>query len=159
MRHELGVRLLPAVIAHWPAGIASVERLIERSATMKRLCGRGAAMVHTDVHLGNVLCRVADQRVECVGLLDLDEAAGGATEWDLASFHVLHGPLFQREIDPALRDEVATGYDAELDDVLLEHFRCMHLANQGFSSALLGHDDHARQIAIELAGRLHAARA
>jgi Ser/Thr protein kinase RdoA (MazF antagonist) len=163
LHRDLRQRLLPAVIAHWPAGIAALERLIQgiptvqqrwSAAAEQRWSAAAAALVHADLHLGNVLCRVRGGHVHCVGFLDLDGAAGGTAEADVACFDVLHGPLFQRHIHRDLRLELRRGYGPGLDDQILEYYRCAHLGNQGFSSALLGHEGHAADIAAELDRRM-----
>lgn len=154
LHRDLRRRLLPAVIAHWPEGIPCLEQLIEWIPLAQHRAGGIAALVHCDLHLGNVLCRVGPDGVECVGFLDLDGVAGGQPESDLACFDVLHGRLFERHLDVALRRELATGYGGGLDGWLLEYFRCVHLANQGFSSALLGHCRHAGRIAATLRRRI-----
>ena len=150
LERDLCSRLLPAVYAHWPEGLTSLETLIDEIGSVERLHGDRPALVHADLHLGNVLCRIENERVECVGLLDLDDACGGAPEADVAGFNVLHGPLFERIIDPALRGEVRTGYGEPLDQRLIDFYHCAHLANQGFSSALLEHHEHAAGVAAEL---------
>jgi Ser/Thr protein kinase RdoA (MazF antagonist) len=155
LHRDLRRRLLPAVIAHWPAGIRALERLIEGIPTVQqRWPAAAAALVHADLHLGNVLCRVRGGKVHCVGFLDLDGAAGGTAEADVACFDVLHGPLFQRHIHRDMRLELRRGYGDGLDERIVEYFHCAHLANQGFSSALLGHEGHAADIAAELDRRL-----
>jgi aminoglycoside phosphotransferase (APT) family kinase protein len=154
---DLRLRLLPAVIAHWPAGIPLLERLIgDISARTALDAPRQPVLVHTDLHLGNVLCTLHDGRIECVGFLDLDGVGGGLAEADVACFDVLHGRHFERPIDDALRVQLRSGYGRPLDEELVAWFHCVHLANQGFSSALLGHHEHAGAIADELAIRIAA---
>jgi aminoglycoside phosphotransferase (APT) family kinase protein len=144
---DLQRRLLPAVHAHWSTGAWLLEWLIDRIAWADAMRGPAAAsMVHNDLHLGNVLCRVAGDTVTCVGFLDLDGVAGSAPECDIAGFGVLHGPLFEQELDLRWHAEVAHGYGDGADPRMIAFFRCAHLANQGFSSGLLGHDEHAERI-------------
>ncbi|HEX2167154.1 MAG TPA: aminoglycoside phosphotransferase family protein [Longimicrobiales bacterium] len=154
LERDLRLRLLPAVIAHWPQGVGLLEQLIAAIPAVRPLHANRPALVHDDLHLGNVLCRIRDERVECVGLLDLDDVGGGAAESDIAVFDVLHSPLFEREIPSAVRRHLRTGYGERLDERLIEFHRCAHLANQGFSSGLLEHSEHAAAIAAELKRRL-----
>lgn len=158
LHRELHDRLLPAVYTHWPAGLPHLERLIAQAPLVAaRRAGAPPALVHNDMHMGNVLCRVdAGGVVHCVGLLDLDDAIGAPPESDFASFHVLHGPLFERPLARRWHRTLRATYDAPLDDALVAFFRCTHLVNQGFSSALLGHCEHAEAIAAELRGRMRA---
>src|SRR5690606_30648166 len=141
LQHELQSRLLPATIAHWPDGIALLEQLIDRIPVLAP--HRTPSLVHGDLHLGNVLCHAQNGRVRCVGLLDLDEVAGGTPEADVASLEVLHGPVFEREVERPLLAAVREGYGAPLDEPVVRYYNCVHLANQGFSSAFLEHHEHA----------------
>ena len=158
MERDLRDRLLPAVYAHWPRGAWSLERLIDAIPVVARMHERHTPrLVHADLHLGNVLCSVEDGDVKCVGLLDLDDVSGGAAEADIACFEMLHGPLFERQIDDDMIGEVRQGYDARrLESRLLDFYRCAHLANQGFCSGLLQHEEHAAAIAAEFERRVAA---
>jgi aminoglycoside phosphotransferase (APT) family kinase protein len=148
---DLRQRLLPAVYAHWPAGLPYLESLIEQIPEASARCrARPPVLVHNDPHIGNVLCRTAGERVECVGFLDLDDVVGGVKESDVASFDVLHGRLFEQLIEPGLRARLVDGYGEPLDPWLVRYFRRVHLINQGFSAGLLEHHEHAGTIAAVL---------
>lgn len=151
LERDLRRRLKPAVCAHWPDGVPLVERALER-VDEGDPDGAAPALTHNDLHLGNVLCRRRNGRVQCVGLLDLEAAAGGRAESDLASASVLHDPLFAQEygtgdwlgrFDRALRE----GYGDGLDPRALGFFRLYHLLNLGFASALTGDHWHADRVA------------
>lgn len=149
---DLAGRLLPAAHGEWPEGAVVAERLLRALPHLdSRAAGRGAVLVHNDLHMGNVLCEVEDGRVRCVGLLDLEAAAGGIPESDFAMMQVLHGRLFGRPLDGAWFQEVRRGYGRAPDARALRFFRVLHRLNLGFYSALVGHDWHAQQVAREAA--------
>lgn len=151
LRRDLSGRLLPAVTWRWPEGVQPLERLIEViPAVAARVGSEGGTLSHSDVHLQNVLCTRTPGGAESVGLLDLDNCRSLPPEADLASFHVLHGPLFNQELAEPRHAALREGYGAALDPVLLAFFRAGHLANLGFHSALVGDDIHAGWVAEAL---------
>jgi aminoglycoside phosphotransferase (APT) family kinase protein len=145
---DLAERLRPAVAGTWPGGLAAVDRLIETAPEIAdRMHDRPGRLVHNDLHSGNVLCEIEEGAIRCVGLLDLETAQIGPAEMDLANMEVLHGPLFARPLDGPWLEQVREGYDATLDPYALAFFRAYHLVNMGFYSALIGHHEHAAQVA------------
>lgn len=159
LRRDLADRLLPAVVSSWGEGVQPLEQLIETiPAVAARVTGRGGTLSHSDVHLQNVLCTRTAEGAECVGLLDLDNCRSLPPEADLASFHVLHGPLFNQELPESRHASLREGYGAVLDPVLLRFFRASHLANLGFHSALVGDDIHAGWVAEALSEEVTALR-
>ncbi|HEX2207478.1 MAG TPA: aminoglycoside phosphotransferase family protein [Longimicrobium sp.] len=149
---DLGSRLLPAVQGVWPAAAPHLERLIGRARELEeRLAGAPAVLLHGDVHLGNVLCDESDGTVRCVGLLDLEGAAGGPPESDLAIAQVHHGTLFTAPLPRGWFRTLMRGYRGEPDPFGLGYYRAVHLANMGFHSALVGHGVHAADVAAALA--------
>lgn len=152
LRRDLAERLLPAVVGSWAEGVQPLESLIDTIPVVAaRVGGDGGTLSHSDLHLQNVLCRRTDEGVTCVGLLDLDNCRSLPPEADLASFHVLHGPLFNQQLAESRHEALREGYRAHLDPVLLGFFRASSLANLGFHSALVGDDIHAGWIADGLA--------
>lgn len=148
LHQDLGQRLLPAVYGCWSEAAAPLEGLIDAiPAAAGRARDEEAVLSHSDVHIENVLCRKVDGVVRCVGLLDLDNARALPSEADIASFQVLHGPLFNQRLEDREKEAMLEGYGAALDDFLLRFFRASHLANLGFHSALVGDDIHAGWVA------------
>src|SRR5699024_8319896 len=97
--------------------------------------------------------------VQCVGLLDLEEAKGGRWESDLANVVTLHHPLFSREEGEGdwLKDfgrYIVEGYGKKPDPELLRFFQIYHLINLGFFSALNKDHYHARQVSERIMGLL-----
>lgn len=157
LRRDLSERLLPAVHGSWSEGTAPLERLIDTVPVVAgRVDGAGGSLSHGDVHLQNVLCRVTETGVRCVGLLDLDSCRSLPPEADLASFDALHGPLFNQQLDESRHDALREGYGAPLDPILLRFFGAAHLANLGFHSAIVGDDIHAGWVADALAEEVGA---
>lgn len=152
LERDLVERLLPACHGHWVQATHALERLAEAIPDVARAAGcRRPSLAHNDVHMGNVLCRTRPGgAVECVGLLDLDDAAALPPESDAASLEVLHGPLFERHVSPRHRAEVWRGYGLPLRAHTITFFRALHLANLGFHSALVGHEEHAGLVARAL---------
>lgn len=154
---DLGGRLLPAVQGVWPAAAPALERLAGLADRVgERLAGAPPVLLHGDVHLGNVLCDPADGTVRCVGLLDLEGAAGGPAESDLAIAQVHHGPLFTVPLPGGWFRALLRGYRREPDPFALAFYRGVHLANMGFHSALVGHAVHAADVAAALAREVEA---
>lgn len=152
LRRDLADRLLPAVVSSWGEGVRPLEQFIATiPAVAARVTGKGGTLSHSDVHLQNVLCTRTTEGARCVGLLDLDNCRSLPAEADLASFHVLHGPLFNQELPESRHAVLREGYGADLDPVLLRFFRATHLANLGFHSALVGDEIHAGWVAEALA--------
>lgn len=152
LQEDIGGRLLPAVHGTWPMAVPAVERLTEMVPLVdERANGDDGRLIHNDLHMGNVLCRRNGEKVECVGLLDLEDAVGCVAEADLASSQVLHGPLFTMGIRGDWSDELLAGYRKKVDPWLLAFFRAYHLTNLGFYSALIGHHEHS----VEVGEALH----
>lgn len=151
MEHDLCKRLKPAIWAKWSDALPVVDHMTQMARSLPE-SEEGARLIHNDLHLDNILCEVENGEVRCVGLLDLEAAAGGRPESDLASAITLHDPLFAEEngkgdwlegFDRYLKE----GYGKEPDPVLLRFFRVYHLINLGFFSALGGDDWHAERVA------------
>lgn len=148
---ELGERLLPAIYDIWPDAAQPVEVLLAAvPAVVERRGSEPAALVHGDVHAGNVLCDARGERVECVGLLDLETASAGPPETDLAVAQVHHGPLFTQPLPDGWERPFLRGYGRALDPFVLGFYRAYHLANMGFYSALVGHREHAAAVGAAL---------
>ncbi|HEV2131838.1 MAG TPA: aminoglycoside phosphotransferase family protein [Longimicrobiaceae bacterium] len=145
---DLAGRLRPAVIDIWPAALGILDRLIaaipEVAARVRESEG---TLIHNDLHMGNVLCRVEGDRARCVGLLDLEAALAGPPEADLANANVMHGPLFAQPLGGPWFEQLREGYGVEIDPVVFAFFRTFHLLNLGFYSALVGHHEHAHEVA------------
>jgi aminoglycoside phosphotransferase (APT) family kinase protein len=147
MHADLGYRLYPALAAQWPDAIEILERLrsaIEKAA--ERVPADGSALLHNDLHMGNVLCENDGSGSRCVGLLDLETAFAGPPEADLAVLEIHHGPLFSQPVDGPWFDHVRQGYGRRLDPLLMSFFRAYHLLNMGFYSAIVGHHEHAQRV-------------
>lgn len=144
---DLGGRLYPAVAAVWGEGLAVLERLRSAIPAVAARAHVPARLLHNDLHMGNVLCEAASGAVACVGLLDLETAIAGPAEADLASVEVHHGPLFAQPLAGDWFAELCAGYARDLDPFVLSFFRAYHLINMGFYSALVGHAEHAADVA------------
>jgi hypothetical protein len=159
---ELRERLGPAVTAEWPDGLDVVGTLLEALPLVDaRVRGGHSVLIHNDLHMENILCRWRGDEVSCVGVLDLEAAFAGPREAELAHTQVLHSELFFNPLPGRWFDQLCEGYAEPLDPVLMVFFRAYHMVNLGFYSALLGHVEHARAVAVaaraEIAG-LAAAR-
>lgn len=161
LAQDLAVRLFPAVASVWPAGLGTVEGLLEAIPEIAAVVGdRPGSLVHGDLHMGNVLCDVgAAGGIACVGFLDLEEAFSAPPEADLARAQLLHGPLFGRPLEEGWFEEVVDGYGHEPNGVLLAFFRVFALLNLGFHAALTGLDTHAAAVAEAAAAELPAVHA
>ncbi len=144
---DLADRLLPAIAHNWADARGVVECLLRTIPCVAERAPAQSTLLHNDLHMGNVLCEENGETFGCVGLLDLEAAFAGPPEADLANLQVLHGPLFAQPLPGAWFQEVATGYGENLDPLLLGFFRAYHLLNLGFYSALIGHAEHAGQVA------------
>jgi aminoglycoside phosphotransferase (APT) family kinase protein len=148
LQRDLGERLLPAVQGCWSAGTELVEALLRITpAIAGRVADSRATFLHNDVHMGNVLCRVEGDDVRCVGFIDLEAAHAGPPEADLANVEVLHGPLFGQALWPGWFEHLREAYGTQLDHEVLGFYRAYHLINLGFYSALVGHAEHAADVA------------
>lgn len=143
---DLGERLRPAITGTWPEGLSLVDALLERLDRVEARTGR-PRLVHHDPHLSNVLCEVAEEGVNCVGLVDLEAARGGAAEDDLAYLRIIHSPLVSGSLGDGWFRSVVEGYGREPDPELLGFFRVYHLVNLGFDAARKEWDDHAGRLA------------
>lgn len=148
MGSDLLERLKPAVWAHWSEALPLVDRLAKMSADLPK---KKPALVHNDLHLDNILCKVEDGEVECVGMLDLEAAGGGRFESDIASAIVLHDPFFSRENEEIvwLKDfdhYLIEGYGKNPDPDLIRFFKVYHLLNMGFFFAHSGEEERADRI-------------
>jgi aminoglycoside phosphotransferase (APT) family kinase protein len=147
MHADLGYRLYPALAAQWPDAIEILERLRDAiDAAAERVPADGSALLHNDLHMGNVLCEHDEVSSRCVGVLDLETAFAGPREADLAVLEVHHGPLFSQPVEGNWFEHVQQGYDRPLDALLMTFFRAYHLLNMGFYSAIVGHHEHARKV-------------
>jgi aminoglycoside phosphotransferase (APT) family kinase protein len=157
MHADLGYRLFPALAGEWEVGLPVLERLRSAiGAVADRVDPNGSALLHNDLHIGNVLCDTRGGEVHCVGLLDLETAFAGPPEADLAVMEVHHGPLFAQPLDGAWFAHVQRGYRRSLDPGLMSFFRGYHLLNMGFYSAIVGHHDHALQVAAAAAAEVES---
>jgi aminoglycoside phosphotransferase (APT) family kinase protein len=149
LRNDLGGRLLPAVRGCWAEGTEIVESLLAIApAIAARIPNSQATLIHNDVHMGNVLCGPdGGVAVRCVGLIDLEAAHGGPPEADLAIMVVLHGAHFEQPLNGDWFAHVVEGYAREPDPEMMSFYRTYHLVNLGFYSALVGHAEHAAQVA------------
>lgn len=160
LHEDLAGRLLPAVYADWPEGAWAVESLVEAVPVLAaRLAEREASLVHNDLHLGNVLCEAGPDGVRCTGLLDLESAGAAPPESDLAVAQVHHGPLFCQPLPEGWFRWVLEGYGADPEPFALSFYRAYHLANMGYYSALVGHGEHAGEVARTLREEVEALRA
>jgi aminoglycoside phosphotransferase (APT) family kinase protein len=154
LARDLDDRLRWGVAGEWPEGSASLERALEVIPELERRTGeRPTVLLHGDPHARNIMVRAEGGMASCDGLIDLESAWGGPPEMDLAHARVLHGPHFDQQLDPGWFDELAAGYGETLDPFLLEWFALYHLLNLGFYSALVGHPEHAADVARAAAGR------
>lgn len=151
---DLADRLRPAVAGSWPDGLAPLDAALESLPDVgTRLHGAPTVLLHGDPHAGNVMCRAEDGVVSCEGLIDLETAAGGPRELDLAHALVLHGPLFAQPLPDGWFEELRRGYGMKLDRFALRWFAVYHLLNLGFFSALVGDHEHAAAVAEAAAER------
>lgn len=151
LAEDLGGRLVPSVSAGWEEGIPLTEFLLRWIPEVARRAEPAGVLLHGDLHLGNVLCERNGETVQCVGLLDLESAAAGPAESDLARLSVMHTTLFNMPLDGPWLQWVLDGYGAPVDPVLVGYFGVYHLVQLGNYSASIGHSWHAAQVA-------HAAR-
>ncbi|CAN5372342.1 hypothetical protein BH24GEM3_BH24GEM3_27540 [soil metagenome] len=145
---DLAGRLRPAVIGMWPAALGILDQLIEAIPEVAARVREGeGTLIHNDLHMGNVLCSVEGDTARCVGLLDLEAALAGPPEADLANVNVMHGPHFAQPLEGSWFEQLRGGYGVEADPVVFAFFRTFHLLNLGFYSALVGHQEHAQEVA------------
>lgn len=160
MEQDLGERLRPAVSVRWPGGLEPLDTVLEMLPELRRrLDDAPKVLLHGDPHAGNVMVRPEETGVSCDGLIDLETAAGGPRELDLAHAMVLHGPLFTQELPEGWFDHLVEGYDMALDPFALRWFAIYHLLNLGFFSALVGDHEHAALVAEDAARRAADLRA
>ncbi len=148
MESDLLERLKPAVWAHWSDAVPLLNRLAKMAGDIPH---KRPALVHNDLHLDNILCKVENGNVKCVGVLDLEAAGGGRFESDIASAIVLHDPFFSREDEEIvwLKDfdhYLTEGYGKIPDPDLIRFFKVYHLLNIGFFFAHSGKDERAGRI-------------
>ena len=148
---DLRDRLRIAVGGVWPDGLAPLDAAVEALPELDARVGDSPrVLLHGDPHAGNVMCRAAADPaapVRCEGLIDLETAAGGPAELDLAHALVLHGPLFAQQLPDGWFDELRRGYGANPDPFAMRWFAVYHLLNLGFYSALIGDREHAAAVA------------
>ncbi len=145
---DLEERLRPSVAGGWPAGLRSVDGLIEAvPAVAARAAGDGGRLVHNDLWYANVLCEADGDDIRCVGVLDLEDALAGPTELELAKIEVLHGPLFGAELPGRWLSRLRDGHGGAPDPLALGFFRAYHLVNMGFHAAVVGFREHADEVA------------
>lgn len=151
---DLADRLGPAVGHRWREGLVPLNTALELLPELRRrLDDAPTVLLHGDPHAGNVMVRSEGDGVKCDGLIDLETAAGGPRELDLAHALVLHGPLFTQELPEGWFEHLVEGYGISLDPFALRWFAVYHLLNLGFFSALVGDHEHARLVAAEAARR------
>lgn len=155
LRADLQDRLLPAVYSEWPDAAWPLERLLTLLPGALPE-GVGACLVHNDLHAGNVLCELVDGEPRCIGLLDLETAVAAPPESDLAIAELHHGALFGQPLPTGWRHWLREGYGREPDARVLAVYRASHLANLGFYSALVGHEEHAALVADALHAEVDA---
>jgi aminoglycoside phosphotransferase (APT) family kinase protein len=144
LARDLAERLEPAVIATWPDAHHVVRMLAAHVGEVTRRASAGAAaLVHNDLHMGNVLCVVNGGVIQCVGVLDLEWATAGPPEADLARVQVLHGPLFAQSLDGSWFETLLQGYGNQFDPLVLSFYRAYHLLNLGYHAASTGLGAHA----------------
>lgn len=147
---DLCERLEPTIGAKWPDILPVVYELIERIEDNQEKA-EDPVLIHNDFHIGNVLCTRDTNNVNCIGLLDLEEAGGGCWELDLARAVTLHHPLFAGgNLKGNCLDNfgqlIVNGYDKKPDTELLRLFRVYHLLNLGLYSAMNQKHEHATDI-------------
>lgn len=150
MYSDLHDRLKPSIAAYWPDVLPMVDRLIQIAQNLPDN-EDNAALVHNDMHLGNIICKVQNDEIKCIGLLDMEEATGGIWESDLASAMTLHHPLFfsSKLKGNGFKDFgqcISEGYGKKPDQKLLRFFRIYHLINLGYFSAMNEEYQHAQHI-------------
>lgn len=150
LRADLLERLRPALGGEAPGAMDILEGLVVRIGDLP-LQDEAPVLVHNDPHFSNILCDEDVDGVRCVGVLDLEAAAGGAPESDVAWLATIHSPLLagrpetaDPEADPeAWETHVETGYGRTLRSKVVSFFRVYHLLNVGFHAALTGRHEHA----------------
>ncbi len=147
---ELEQRLRGAVDSVWPAARAPLATLIDAIPEVEDRPAMESRLLHSDFHMGNILCRLEQDGVSCVGMVDLETSMAGPPEADMASLEIQHGPLFNHPIDGDWLPLVREGYGEWLDPWLVRFFRAFHLLNMGFYSAMIGHLEHASRVAAGL---------
>lgn len=147
LAEDLGGRLYPALWAEWPTVVPLVDLLLGAIPEVTERAGETAALLHGDLHMGNVLCAVEGEGARCVGLLDWESAQGGPPEFDLARLAVSNTTLFNRPVRGEWLASVLEGYGETPDPLLLSFSRIHHYLNLGFHSVLVGHDCHAGEVA------------
>jgi hypothetical protein len=144
---DLRGRLAPALRQSWPAAVELAEKLARRTSEVGSRCsGREVVLLHSDFHMGNVLCVQKPRSVRCVGVIDLETAWGGPPEVDIARVQVLHGPELGAPLPDGWLEHFIRGYDAPLDRDVLAFFRTEHLLNLGYHAALAGWWEHVDRL-------------
>lgn len=67
-----------------------------------------------------------------------------------------HGPLFCHPLPEGWARWLREGYGSEPEPFALAFYRAYHLANLGYYSALVGHGEHAREVARALDAEVRA---
>jgi aminoglycoside phosphotransferase (APT) family kinase protein len=157
LRSDVEERLRPAAEGVWPAGVRALDRLAESVPTIKaRSEANGAVLLHNDLFTANVLCEREEDRIDCVGVLDLEDAFAGPPEADLAKTEILHGPLFNRPWEGFWFERILEGYGDDPDPRLIAFFRAYHLLNMGYHAAATGLEAHAEEVAHAAAREIKA---
>lgn len=149
LERDIRGRLRPAIAGEWPEALDLVDRLLQVLPGVFSGARTRPVLLHGDLHLGNVLCRWEGDRLECVGLLDLEWVHHGPPESDFARFLVMHEGPFQMPIDRSDLDHTLEGYERPLDERLLDFFSLQHLLNLGLYSAVIGDRWHAGAVEAE----------
>jgi len=151
LRADLRDRLQPAITTVWPRALPAVDLLLQRIDRIgERLAARPAVLVHSDFHMGNVLCEERPRSIRCVGVIDLESAWAGPPEADVAQLQVLHGRAFNHALPPDWFTHFAAGYGSPLDPELLGFFRILQLLNLGYFAAISGWSKHVADLEAEL---------
>ncbi len=147
LQSDFEERLLPSLDETWEEGAALAHALsVMLPEVEARASRRANVLVHGDLFAANVLCR-RKAGVDCVGVIDFEDAFAGPPEAELARTEILHGPLFGRHWPGDWFGELRAGYDEPLDPVLMSFFRMYHMLNMGFHAAQIGLNAHAAQVA------------
>ncbi len=145
---DLEGRLRPAVERDWRRGLRVIDALIEAIPAVSARVGRGGGVLaHNDLWYANILCAPDGDAVRCVGVLDFEDVLAGPPELDVAKTEVVHGPLFGNELTGDWLRHLCEGYGDGWDPLAIRFFRTYHRINMGYHAAVVGHRDHADEVA------------
>lgn len=139
LAEELGVRLFPAVADRWPAGLGTVEGLLETiPEIVARTDDRAPVLVRGAFRAEHVLCEPAGDVVECVAFADTDGAFGGPPDADVAGAELMIVSPLGDGLDGASVAAFLDGYAARPDAVVVAFFRARRLVQLGLDAAARG---------------------